>query len=481
MIDKSHLLEPRYIEQIRIAENHLKTKSKAKKGTSMQKDRVTYLVEAGAECPICGITLKAGNHNTEHIFPSGLGGANQLHNKTQMCVLYNHARSQILQLMGHPPWHKIYPNQFNLVKQILIWCLITIEDGNDAGKQIPHIHNEFMQIRTGGEDFPNKPTRAFGAALTWSIGDEPNYLHNHSPRNQISGTKAIKSPTLSFFDWIFGYKSSNKTPTPANPGKPPQSEPESVPSPKPESRPDSNPKSVEPKYATFRIAIIDLIAGEQVSIGHLNKRIRKMQEEREWDEVGNRSFLQKHGFDRNYGLLKALRDTFGDMIAISGNHGLQIIHLKAYGERFEKISETLGEETGEFPLISGMNNTASGLKLPRHPNQFVECLTAFHDNQSQFQTNDEIFALFRNILGGTNRSDALLRKFAYLLFPNDTTTFPNKDWTKSESITNFQDFTEKFRENSITILLKNMHKWEHDNPDIIKYTNSYFDCVNTLW
>ena len=88
MSDKSHLLEPRYNQQILIAENHLQTKAKGK-GTKINKERTDYLVEIGAQCPICGIRFEGGNHNTEHIFPSGLGGQNKNHNKMQMCVACN--------------------------------------------------------------------------------------------------------------------------------------------------------------------------------------------------------------------------------------------------------------------------------------------------------------------------------------------------------------------------------------------------------
>ena len=211
MSDKSHLLEPRYNQQILIAEKHLQTKAKGK-GSKINKERTDYLVKIGAQCPICGIRFEGGNHNTEHIFPSGLGGENKNHNKIQMCVACNSARNQILQLLGHPPWYDRYPENFEHVKKVLIWCLITVEDGIHSGKQVSEIHDKFMQYRTGGQEFPNKPTKSFGPASTWVVGDNPNYLHNHSPNSRTQSTKApTTSLTLTVFDWIFGYKSRDTT------------------------------------------------------------------------------------------------------------------------------------------------------------------------------------------------------------------------------------------------------------------------------
>ena len=408
MVDKSHLLEPRYIEQIRIAETHLKLKSRAKKGTSIQKDRVAYLVKVGAECPICGITFKAGNHNTEHIFPSGLGGVNQLHNKIQMCVQCNSARAQILQLMGHPPWNKIYPSKFGFVKQILMWCLITIEDGNDAGKQIPHIHDEFMKIRTGGEDFPNKPRRAFGPASTWAIGDSPNYLYNQSslisPKSPSTESFNWRSMVRNTLDKFFGYEpkveAQSSVKITENTEHP--IPPEDVLKPLPENkRLKEIPEGVD--RAGFTEAITIIISGDkEITVMSIGNRIRKMQENDGWDEVGTRSFLQRYGFSRNFGLLNALKGTFEDRIIVKGTKSeqrIQIVGIQAKDAQSEPGPEIEPDgKTDPFPLISNFNSGSSGLRLPRHPKQLIECIVAYENKQSEIHTTADITKLFKQIL-----------------------------------------------------------------------------------
>ena len=250
-----------------------------------------------------------------------------------MCVQCNSARAQILQLMGHPPWNKIYPSKFGFVKQILMWCLITIEDGNDAGKQIPNIHNEFMQIRTGGEDFPNKPTRAFGVASTWSIGDEPNYLHNHSTTTHKRSNKPTrKSLTLSFFDWMFAYKSKEQQPPEEKPSTnsevtTPQEKASKTPKLHPADRAGKRMPETTNKNA-FIDAITKLVSrGEEISVMAIGNRIRKMQETTGWEEVGTRSFLQHYGFPRNFGLLKALESSFGARMTVHGDKSEQRIRI----------------------------------------------------------------------------------------------------------------------------------------------------------
>jgi hypothetical protein len=50
-----------------------------------------------------------------------------------------------------------------------------------------------------------------------------------------------------------------------------------------------------------------------------------MQEVNEWKELGTRSFLQHHGFSRNFGLLNALKLCFGNQIKIEGDRNSQRI------------------------------------------------------------------------------------------------------------------------------------------------------------
>ena len=357
MSDKSHLLEPRYNQQILIAEKHLQTKAKGK-GTKINKERIGYLVEIGAQCPICGIRFEGGNHNTEHIFPSGLGGENKNHNKIQMCVACNSARNQILQLLGHPPWYDRYPENFEHVKKVLIWCLITVEDGIHSGKQVPEIHDKFMQYRTGGQEFPNKPTKSFGPASTWVVGDNPNYLHNHSPNNRTQSGKApTTSLTLSVFDWIFGYKSKAKTPPSKNLRKTTDER----------AKAESEPK-VERKL--FTNLIRDLIGEDSIYLQELGKRIAVHQKENGMGDTTTKTFLKSYGFGSKTGLLKAIQMTLAG----------EVVYNR------ESQSPKIGLSTHP---ITKFVNTHSGLRLPREPQAFSDILVWLSTSMQDFENHIE--------------------------------------------------------------------------------------------
>jgi len=90
------------------------------------------------------------------------------------------------------------------------------------------------------------------------------------------------------------------------------------------TRPDSLSNDVD--QVKFIYAIEELLSGDdKISVMVIGNRIRKMQEVNQWNELGTRSFLQHHGFSRNFGLLNALKLCFGNQIEIEGNINAQRI------------------------------------------------------------------------------------------------------------------------------------------------------------
>ena len=104
------------------------------------------------------------------------------------------------------------------------------------------------------------------------------------------------------------------------------------------TRPDSLSNDVD--QVKFINSIEELLSGDdEISVMVIGNRIRKMQEVNEWEELGTRSFLQHHGFSRNFGLLNALKLCFGNQIEIEGNINAQ--RIKFAGKKNE---ESLEEE-----------------------------------------------------------------------------------------------------------------------------------------
>ena len=104
------------------------------------------------------------------------------------------------------------------------------------------------------------------------------------------------------------------------------------------TRPDSLPIDVD--QVKFINAIVALLSGDdEISVMVIGNRIRKMQEVNGWEELGTRSFLQHHGFSRNFGLLNALKLCFGNQIEIEGNINAQRIQFAG-----KKNEQSLEEE-----------------------------------------------------------------------------------------------------------------------------------------
>ena len=90
----------------------------------------------------------------------------------------------------------------------------------------------------------------------------------------------------------------------------------------------------------FKQEIKQLLSDDdEISVMVIGNRIRKMQEQNKWNELGTRSFLRHHGFTGNFGLLNALKLCFEDEIEVEGNENSQRIKI-------------LREKTNEDDLIS---------------------------------------------------------------------------------------------------------------------------------
>lgn len=214
-----HLLKLKYQSVLGGAKNFLKNRTKTKNRSSCSSIRVNWLIACEAECPHCGLRFRGGNHNTEHIHPISLGGTNNNDNRIQLCKNCNNARNSVMQaLLGHSPFSKIFPQEWDAVERYLLWSEITIDEGLSSGARFPEVHELFLEARFAGESPVSGPKKAFGRLSTWGVGEEPNYIGNTAAlrsahTNTTTGTISsfLRRKARLFFDRLFDYESPTNT------------------------------------------------------------------------------------------------------------------------------------------------------------------------------------------------------------------------------------------------------------------------------
>lgn len=170
----------RYAAVLKQAKGFLSSAKKTANGSNLSNSHLLLLLKHKADCPLCGVVFEGENHNSEHIHPRALGGANDAKNKIQLCKNCNNCKNSVMQrhLAMPPPYHKGYPDNWEAVKSFLLWSELTIDDGLMAGVAIPEVHKIFLEERFAGEQPRQGPKRAFGRASTLDKVTGPNYPHN---------------------------------------------------------------------------------------------------------------------------------------------------------------------------------------------------------------------------------------------------------------------------------------------------------------
>ena len=359
-------LRKNYSSELAQMKNHFTKNCKTKGNSKIPIIKTNYLIEQEAHCPICGVTFRSGNCNTEHIFPRGIGGDNSNANKIQMCTICNLSRNQVMQsTLGHPPFRKKYAEDTTLTEDFLLWSLSSIDFGIPATKNFPYIQNLFLEIRTGGEHFQNMPTKAYHRLSTWDVGVLPNSPLNHKSKKAKYGTKSKgenKIPKwVSLLNKLFGFNeveemerirrskekhissfsthptSINNTqnidvkPKPETKPKiklKPKAKPESEPKPNPKTK--SNPKAklesiesikqddIEINEKLFISTIQEIIGDEKMSLSRLGRKLSIWQAENGYEETGSKAFLLLCGLKSSSGLLKSIRNIMGTSVNIEG-------------------------------------------------------------------------------------------------------------------------------------------------------------------
>jgi hypothetical protein len=480
-------LEIRYKAELEQAKAFLSSEVKKAGRTPANPEQKQHFLNMNAECPLCGDPFHEGNHNTEHIFPIALGGKNTVDNRIQLCRMCNNSRNKVMQSSFFDNPRSIYPEKWPQIKRVLLWHIITIDDGVEAGTVFASTHDLFMMYATGGKKFPNRPKRAYGRFSTWGIGDEPNYSANQPTSTGKSNSQTNPSTTWRSFgrnllDKFFLYEpKDNSVPIQietdvidVKPSIPRKSQ--SIQSPPVIKSVKKLPDDVDKD--AFVNAIMKLVSAEEGSkfqlqtsfIGEVGRRIRIMQEADGWKEVGTRSFLLHHGFPGNFGLLNALKTCFGNHLEIIGEHPKQKVRI---------LNQLNRKNTGDFPKIRGFNNASVGsMCFPHLPSTFALCMKDYHSNQVEIETTADIFNRFKLILGGKRRASALELRVSFEVLPPDT-TYESKDWKEARHIDSPLILSEAIRA-SLIERAPTLTYQGSEIPNLIDHINAYFDIVKDL-
>ena len=173
-------LAGRYSSVLERAKECLSKKRKSGTGGGISASRKQALLEAGAECPMCGEAFREGSFNTEHIHSKCLGGPKSSnHNRIALCIPCNDAKNWVMQRMLPRPKSKYQPSYWPMVEGYSLWSELTADEGLAAGALIPKAHAYFLEARFADEPMLNhRVRRAFGRFSTWKAGDDPNFSCN---------------------------------------------------------------------------------------------------------------------------------------------------------------------------------------------------------------------------------------------------------------------------------------------------------------
>jgi len=410
------------------AQLFLKSKGKNKNGSAILKNRILHIQDKRGQCPQCGVILEGGNYNTEHIHDLSLGGDNSLDNRVLICKMCNDYRNKMAQgVLGPPRYCNGFPGNWETIKKYLIWGAITIDEGFDAGKSIPSIHNKFLEYATGGIAFTNKPTRYFGRCSQWDVGEE------------LISQPIIKKPGLlgMFFDKVFGFESKTAPievkvkPTARKPNDQLKQGIAEPVKPKKKQLPIKeiqiqipNPEIVIKKEKPTKV-ILDSESGESVleflnvltreitlaALGHDFKahlvRIGK-------EEMTMKQFAIKCGNPKSRSLVKIFEEELNEYV-----------HIRKEGTR-TFLSPI------HYPTWQGLN-TSRGLRFPREPRRLSRCANWFISSAAICNSfNDFQTSLKQSRVIPQGRSHRMMIFLKRSLFT------PNCDF---DGVWNFQDLT----------------------------------------
>jgi len=295
-------------------------------------EREKWILRCGT-CPICDESWSGTNPITkEHIHPIVLGGPERCDNIVPLCDKCNTARNAVMHaVLGTAKIVAIrrrMPLIENAVRHFIIWSHASIYFDREALSYCQDLSEEFAKQR--------EISNPYTIIKTENLTDDGNSLFGKIKHFLNFKSETHTSPEMP--NNAYATKHKNIVSEKENENKIVSKEISKIQEQKENT--DKNPKNIGVNKEKFKQEIKQLLADDdEISVMVIGNRIRKMQEQNKWNELGTRSFLRHHGFTGNFGLLNALKLCFGGEIEVEENKNAQRIKI-------------LREKTNEDDLIS---------------------------------------------------------------------------------------------------------------------------------
>lgn len=295
-------------------------------------EREKWILRCGT-CPICDESWSGTNPITkEHIHPIVLGGPERCDNIVPLCDKCNTARNAVMHaVLGTAKIMAIrrrMPLIENAVRHFIIWSHASIYFDREALSYCQDLSEEFAKQR--------EISNPYTIIKTENLTDDGNSLFGRIKHFLNFKSETHTSPEMP--NNAYATKHKNIVSEKENENKIVSKEISKIQEQKENT--DKNPKNIGVNKEKFKQEIKQLLADDdEISVMVIGNRIRKMQEQNKWNELGTRSFLRHHGFTGNFGLLNALKLCFGGEIEVEQNKNAQRIKI-------------LREKTNEDDLIS---------------------------------------------------------------------------------------------------------------------------------
>lgn len=295
-------------------------------------EREKWILRCGT-CPICDESWSGTNPITkEHIHPIVLGGPERCDNIVPLCDKCNTARNAVMHaVLGTAKIMAIrrrMPLIENAVRHFIIWSHASIYFDREALSYCQDLSEEFAKQR--------EISNPYTIIKTENLTDDGNSLFGRIKHFLNFKSETHTSPEMP--NNAYATKHKNIVSEKENENKIVSKEISKIQEQKENT--DKNPKNIDLNKEKFKQEIKQLLADDdEISVMVIGNRIRKMQEQNKWNELGTRSFLRHHGFTGNFGLLNALKLCFGGEIEVEQNKNAQRIKI-------------LREKTNEDDLIS---------------------------------------------------------------------------------------------------------------------------------
>ena len=466
-------------------------------------DRKEIEKKVGGKCPTCPTILipceKFGRKprkgevqdrasiTVEHVVPRTLGGNNTRENLVAMCHQCNMYRNATMTYIipNYSTMHGISLDKDgkSRVSRFIEWSIRTIHspDSEKIDTECSIIFDNFVTRarKIKPHDISKKPEIM---AIKNSGAEPHNNLGKESIDNLVELLREIhdtqkailvqlqKSLFRRLIDWmgtpfrILSKKIRSRRETSKS------------------ISPSQQNKSYRPPPEKTFVEIIEHLLTDEgkISMINLGIKLRKYQEENNWDDVGSGALLVKSGMGKNFGLKNAILKLMPDKVTITGEHsqvmicltnGIESVIVKQIHEK--PVEVVPFDRDGAYPSIAKLNQSRRGLRLPREPKQLADAIEWFNSNQTELNSFDEVKEGLRNSRTmSPSRAVLQYNKFRWVFFTDPSLESREIDWRNSPSLDSVQ-ICERMKNR----LVKGDYSSIGCGPEFVNQIEQYFAVV----